>query len=266
MVQQKIAEFISTWLTQKLHESGCKGLVVGVSGGVDSALTSTLCALTGQPVRAYSMPIHQKESEVDRAQAHLAWLSANYPNVTADVLDLTQAFDAFKSGLTAVEPDELALANTRSRLRMAALYAASGTYRMLVCGTGNRVEDFGIGFFTKYGDGGVDVSPIAGLMKTEVYQLAAHLGVCDKILQASPTDGLWEDGRSDEEQIGATYAEIEWAMLYDVSESSAPLSERQQEVLQLYNRFNQNNSHKLSPVPICIIPEELKPLISETES
>ena len=233
-----------------------EGLVIGVSGGIDSAFTSTLCALTGKPVRALALPIHQSTAEVSRADTHLAWLTQTHRQVQADTIDLSDSFDTFKQALPESAQDPRALANTRSRLRMAALYAVAGAQRMLVCGTGNRVEDFGIGFFTKYGDGGVDISPIASLLKTEVYQLSRHLGVSRDILEAAPTDGLWEDGRLDEDQIGASYVEIEWAMEFDGDPGE--LNERQTEVLELYRQLNRQNAHKTQPIPVCAIPDPLR--------
>ena len=257
MQTEKIVDHIVAWIDTRFQDaSTLSGLVVGVSGGIDSALTSTLCALTGKPVRAFTLPIHQRAAEVKRAEKHLAWLTDKHPNVQAGNIDLTETFEQLKQALPEDSRGDLALANSRSRLRMVALYAVSSTHRMLVCGTGNRVEDFGIGFFTKYGDGGVDISPIAGLMKTEVYRLAEHLGVGEDILSAPPTDGLWADGRNDEEQIGATYKELEWAMEFDGD--VAALQDRQAEVYHLYNHLNTINAHKMHPIPVCHIPADLR--------
>ena len=233
------------------------GFVVGVSGGIDSALTSTLCALTGRKTLLLEMPIHQAASQVSRAQEHIAWLKAKYANVMDERVDLTPTSDLFMQSMVHRASDEhnqhLAMANTRSRLRMTTLYYHAGVHRLLVVGTGNKVEDFGVGFYTKYGDGGVDLSPIADLMKTEVYELAAHLGVAQSIQLAAPTDGLWGDDRSDEDQIGASYPELEWAMRYleQPTASNEILSERQKEVLAIYTRMHKANRHKMEAIPVC---------------
>ncbi|MFM9004178.1 MAG: NAD(+) synthase, partial [Flavobacteriales bacterium] len=209
------------------------------------------------------MPIHQAASQVSRAQEHITWLKNNYPQVTDARVDLTPAYDSFMQSMAHQASDEhtqhLTMANTRARLRMTTLYYHAGVHRLLVAGTGNKVEDFGVGFFTKYGDGGVDISPIADLMKTEVYELAAHLGVAQSILLAAPTDGLWGDDRSDEDQIGASYPELEWAMRYleQPSTNQEILSERQQEVLAIYTRMHKANQHKMLPIPVCEIGDRL---------
>lgn len=196
-----------------------RGYVVWVSGGVDSAVVSTLAAKTGLPVYVVEMPIHQSAAEVSRAQEHIAWLRAHYPNVLEWREDLTQVYDLMAEKISHVAATlewvgdtKLALANTRSRLRMVALYAMAGAYGLLVAGTGNKVEDYGIGFFTKYGDGWVDVSPIGNLYKSEVRALGRHMWVQPSLIEAVPTDGLHTDGATDEDQIGATYDELEWAM------------------------------------------------------
>lgn len=231
--------------------------MVGISGGIDSAVTSSLCARTGLRVLAVNMPIYQHSAEYNRSQEHIAWLEKNYPNVQGVVIDLTNAFDGLVNVLPqSVQDDALSLANTRSRLRMATLYAVGQNNRLLVAGTGNKVEDFGIGFFTKYGDGGVDLSPIADLMKSEVYALGRYFGVVDSILSAPPTDGLWTDGRNDQDQIGATYDELEWAMMFAGDESIVSL--RQREVLAIYRKFNAINKHKMVPIPVCVIPDGLR--------
>lgn len=233
------------------------GFVVGISGGIDSALTSTLCARTGKKVIVVNMPIRQTSAEYQRALEHIAELEAKYSNVSGLEIDLTPTFTQIERDLPEnVVKNHLAMANTRARLRMTTLYAVGQANKLLVAGTGNKIEDFGIGFFTKYGDGGVDLSPIADLTKTEVKALAQKLGVVDSILAAKPTDGLWADGRSDEDQIGATYPELEWAM--DFTGNEPPLSERQKEVLSIYRRLNKINKHKMVPIPVCVIPSELK--------
>lgn len=257
MKKKETIEHITQWLSEYSKRSNTKGFIIGISGGIDSALTSTLCARTGKTLICLTMPIHQKSDEVSRAHDHITWLKSNYQDVHHIEVDLTQTFD----DMTRAFPDDtannfLAMANTRARLRMTTLYAIGQANGCLVAGTGNKVEDFGVGFFTKYGDGGVDLSPIADLMKSEVYDLARELGVIDDILNARPTDGLWEDGRTDEDQIGASYDELEWAMTYQGNGQS--LSERQIEVLDIYNGYHSRNKHKMVPIPVCIIPEALK--------
>jgi len=236
---------ISSWLSKYLTNSNLECFVIGISGGIDSALTSTLCAQTGKKTIVVSMPIHQQLDQLSRAHNHIEWLKNKYPNVESYEFDLTNTFETFKS-LFSLE-NKLALANSRSRLRMVTLYQIAGMYGGLVVGTGNKVEDFGIGFFTKYGDGGVDISPIADLTKTEVRQMSRELGIIEEILLAKPTDGLWEDDRSDEDQIGATYEELEWAMEFEDNESK--LSPRELEVLNIYRKFNSQNKHKMEIIP-----------------
>lgn len=235
---------ISQWLDNYLYKNNLKCFIIGISGGIDSALTSTLCAETKLPTIVVSMPIYQASDQLNRAHNHINWLKSKYPNVQSFEYDLTQTFETFKS-LFKVE-DKLALANSRSRLRMVTLYQIATTNKGIVVGTGNKVEDFGVGFFTKYGDGGVDISPIANLTKTEVRQMARELEIIEEILIAKPTDGLWEDNRTDEEQIGASYEELEWAMEY----KEGKLTERQSEVLNIYKKFNNQNQHKMNPIPV----------------
>lgn len=252
-----LRNFIVGWLNDYLSGTPLKGFVVGVSGGVDSALTSTLCALTRQKVILLNMPIRQTSGEFERAKKQIESLENRYDNVSGLEIDLSTSFAQLEKDLPAhTVDDNLAMANTRARLRMLTLYAVGQSNGLLVAGTGNKVEDFGVGFFTKYGDGGVDISPIADLMKSEVFALAKHVGVIDVILQAKPTDGLWEDSRNDEEQIGATYDELEWAMTFDGDESQ--LTERQKEVIGIYNSFHRANLHKMKPIPVCTIPEKIK--------
>lgn len=252
-------DHITNWLDSYVEKSGTKGFVIGVSGGIDSAVTSTLGARTGRPLLCVEMPIHQAPNQVTRAQNHIDFLKRNFPNAGSVDVPLTDVFDSLVKVLPP-ESDEgnrdMALVNTRARLRMTTLYYFAAHYNYLVLGTGNKVEDFGIGFYTKYGDGGVDLSPIADLVKTEVYALGRELGVNDEILQAAPTDGLWGDDRTDEDQIGASYPELEWAM--DFSGDEAGLSDRQQEVLAIYRRLNRANKHKMEPIPVCMIPDQLK--------
>ncbi|MBU1341514.1 MAG: NAD(+) synthase [Proteobacteria bacterium] len=258
MNDHKIIDHIVKWLDAYLVKTGLQGFVIGVSGGIDSAVTSTLCARTGKLVLAVNMPIYQAKDQVSRSSAHIAWLEKNFENASGIDVELSPVFDQIKKSFPQQIQDGLTMANTRSRLRMLTLYAFASSHKMLVAGTGNKVEDFGVGFYTKYGDGGVDLSPIADLMKTQVYALGKNLGIIEEILTAAPTDGLWEDNRTDESQIGATYAELEWAMQYLESGPKNPLSKRQKKVLSIYNDFHAANKHKMDPIPICRIPTELK--------
>lgn len=239
-----------------------KGFVVGVSGGVDSALTSTLCAHTDKSVICLNMPILQHKDQHDLANEHIEWLKNKFSNVSSHEVNLTDTFLKLKEIFPKeIQDDAHALANTRSRLRMSALYAFSAHHRMLVAGTGNKVEDFGVGFFTKYGDGGVDLNPIADLMKSEVRALAEELGVSSSIIKAAPVDGLWEDNRTDEQQIGATYDEMEWAMKQLSKKAKGKrqkVTAREQRVLEIFQRFNKMNLHKMKPIPVCIVPEKLR--------
>jgi len=237
---------ISNWLLEYLDNSGLECFIIGISGGVDSALTSTLCAQTGKKTIVVSMPIHQAQDQLERAHDHIEWLIRNYDNVKGYEYDLTTTFETFKSLFG--EENKLALANSRSRLRMVTLYQVATTHKGLVVGTGNKVEDYGVGFFTKYGDGGIDISPIADLTKTEVREMAKELGVIKDILEARPTDGLWEDNRTDEDQIGASYEELEYIM--DYQGNIDDLSERLKEVHYIYKKFNTQNQHKMVPVPV----------------
>jgi NAD+ synthase len=259
MQTQAVIDHIVKWLTRYCDQSGMNGFVVGVSGGIDSALTSTLCAMSGYPVNALNMPIHQDPDQVSRSANHIQWLQDRYDNVKGVTVNLTSSFISLKGSLPDAIQDDLTLANTRSRLRMLTLYAFSTHHRMLVAGTGNKVEDFGVGFYTKYGDGGVDLSPIADLMKSEVYRLAKAIGIIDEIIQAPPTDGLWSDNRSDESQIGASYDELEWAMAFvDGRGDEQSLEPRQREVLAIFKKFNHVNRHKMLPIPVCLIPGAIK--------
>lgn len=262
MKTQAIINHIVKWLKDYAEKNHQKGFVVGVSGGIDSALTSTLCAETGLPLLCLEMPIHQSESQVSRALNHIKWLQKKYDNVELVQVNLTPVFDNLLEALPKVDSEEerlMSLANTRARLRMTSLYYFAALQGYLVAGTGNKVEDFGVGFYTKYGDGGVDLSPIADLLKTEVYQLAAFLGINKDILDAPPTDGLWGDSRTDEDQIGASYPELEWAMqMQDDGKTSADFKGRQKEVFAIFLDYNTKNQHKMQPIPVCEIPEELK--------
>lgn len=254
---QEIGKYITQWLENYRTTAQAKGFVIGISGGIDSAVTSTLCALTGAPTFCLTMPIRQTKAEFDRANEHMQQLKQRFANVHTQTIDLSASFEALEKALPLhSDTHPLAMANTRSRLRMTTLYAVAQANGCLVAGTGNKVEDFGVGFYTKYGDGGVDISPIADLMKTEVFALAKELQIVASIQNAAPTDGLWEDGRTDEDQIGATYPELEWAMRFDGDTSW--LTPRQQEVLDIYARFHRANSHKMQPIPVCQIPAALK--------
>lgn len=258
MKKKEIINHIVNWLKEYSAKSGTNGFVIGISGGIDSALTSTLCALTGKPVVVVKMPIRQHQAEIDRSLEHLVWLKKNFTNVNAEVLNLTPIFEKIEEEFPQKVQDFLTMANTRSRLRMLTLYAYASHYRMLVVGTGNKIEDFGVGFFTKYGDGGVDISPIADLMKSEVYALAKELGIVNSILQARPTDGLFADGRTDEDQIGATYDELEWAMrALENNTNENSFSAREKEVMNIYKDRHCANLHKMEAIPVCKIPRDL---------
>jgi len=257
-----LAQHIVDWLSAYRQNARSEGFVVGISGGIDSALTSTLCALTGAPTICITMPIKQTKAEFDRAGEHMQDLKMRFANVSTQTIDLTPSFETLEKALPLDSLSHpLAMANTRARLRMATLYAVAQANYCLVAGTGNKVEDFGVGFYTKYGDGGVDISPIADLFKTEVFALSKALGIVDSIQTAAPTDGLWEDGRSDEDQIGASYPELEWAMQFDGD--TTVLNARQQEVLSIYNKYHKANLHKMQPIPVCKVPDQLKALLSK---
>ncbi len=256
MQTEKTIDFIVSWLKNYGQQSGLNGFVVGISGGIDSAVTSVLCARTGMEVLLLNMPIYQAASQYSRACAHIQQVKRAWPNVSEQQITLDPVFDQIRQTFPGDIQDGLTMANTRSRLRMLTLYAFASHHRLLVAGTGNKVEDFGVGFFTKYGDGGVDISPLADLMKSQVYALGETLGIIKDIMQAPPTDGLFEDSRTDESQIGASYPELEWAMTFKGDDSL--LNDRQKKVLQIYRRFNAVNRHKMEPVPVCIIPDELK--------
>ena len=229
---------IVSWLKEYTEQFNIKSLVIGVSGGIDSAVSSTLSAKTGLPVYAIGMPIHQKEEQETLSDVHLQWLQSNFDNVTVKKFDMTEVFETFKSSMGELGTDTHALANTRSRIRMVTLYQVATSVGGIVVGTGNKVEDYGVGFYTKYGDGGVDIAPIADLYKTEVWELGRHFGVDQRIIDASPTDGLWDDGRTDEDQLGASYTELEEAM----ETGSGP-------GLETLIKFSKLNQHKMNPIP-----------------
>ena len=234
----KLKSDISDWMADYMKSSGMNVFVVGVSGGIDSAVVSTLAAETKYNIFALGMPIHQNPEQESLSDAHLKWLSEKYINVEAVKINLTNTFETFRYDLERHATDDHALANTRSRLRMVTLYQFAGQYKGIVVGTGNKVEDYGVGFYTKYGDGGVDIAPIADLYKTEVWELGKHLGVDSRIIEATPTDGLWNDGRSDEDQLGTTYVALEEAM-----ESGTGAA------VKILETFNDMNSHKMNPIP-----------------
>lgn len=258
----KVAEHIIKWLKDYATNAKVSGFVVGISGGIDSAVTSTLCAETGLTTLCVELPIHQATSQVNRANEHIKQLKERFKNVSETEVNLTSTFEDFKTvvpQITSSPKVNLALANTRARLRMTTLYYFAGLHGLLVAGTGNKVEDFGVGFFTKYGDGGVDLSPIANLVKSEVYKLAEYLEVPTSIQKAQPTDGLFGDSRTDEDQIGASYDELEWAMdMQEKGKISTDFTGRKLEVYKIYTRLNRINQHKMIPIPVCEIPKDLK--------
>ena len=260
MQTQAVIEHIVNWMKEYAERARVKGFVVGVSGGIDSAVVSVLAAKTGLDVLLLEMPIRQKADQVNRAQAHMADLQNRFTNVRGLSVDLTPTFEQFEQTVagdgSAEELRQLALANSRSRLRMLTLYYYGQTNGLLVAGTGNKVEDFGVGFFTKYGDGGVDISPIADLLKSQIYKLAKELAVIQSIQEAVPTDGLWDGERTDEQQMGASYPELEWAMGVADSHTPADFEGRQREVLEIYLRLNRAMQHKVQPIPVCHIPQE----------
>jgi NAD+ synthase len=259
----KVSDFIIKWLDDYAESAGVDAFVVGVSGGIDSAVTATLCAKTERPTFIVNLPIHQSESEVERSDELIAKLIEDYRNVETLNVSLTDVYESLNSSLPSASDlsGGLAMVNARARLRMTALYAIAAFRNGLVVGTGNKVEDFGVGFYTKYGDGGVDISPIADLMKSEVYLIAEHLGVPESIQIAAPTDGLWGDDRNDEDQIGASYPELEIAMNQAKEFNSgigspSDLKGREAEVYEIYSKLNKANQHKMTPIPVCIIPRD----------
>ena len=260
---EKVAQHITQWLKSYATNAKTHGFVVGVSGGIDSAVTSTLCAMTGLPTLCLEMPIHQAKDQSSRAHKHVQHLVHKYPKTSGLKVDLSAAFDQFTHCVVqdqGHDRNDLSLANARARLRMTTLYYYAGIHQYLVAGTGNKVEDFGVGFYTKYGDGGVDLSPIADLVKSEVFALGRYLGITQEILEAPPTDGLYHDSKTDEEQLGATYDELEWAMKLSAEgdHATAQFSPRQAEVFSIYQKLNRVNQHKMMPIPVCIIPIDLR--------
>jgi NAD+ synthase len=255
---KKLANEIVTWLEDYAEKSGRKSWVVGVSGGVDSGLVSTLCAMTGLPTHCVILPCQSKPEHSEAGEAHISWLQSNFKTINRHLIDLTSTFNAFMRTLPPdVGNNELAFANAKSRLRMIALYQVATVYGGLVVGTGNKIEDFTIFFYTKYGDGAVDISPIANLTKTEVRQMCRELNVIPEISEAVPTDGLWEDGRTDEQAIGASYEELEWVVSFLELTGGYPTQEtidghmtpRQREILNVYNKWHNAGKHKSLPIP-----------------
>jgi NAD+ synthase len=250
----QLANDISTWIRDYVSRTNLSGLVVGISGGIDSAVVSTLCARSGLATTVLSMPIRQHPGQDHLSREHGRWLLANYPDQVAHrVIDLENTFTQFEQATGQFGfKNMLGLANSRSRLRMMCLYQTAQSLNSLVVGTGNRVEDFGVGFFTKYGDGGVDISPIGDLNKTEVWDIGRALGIHKDIIDAAPTDGLWDDGRTDQDQLGGlTYPELEHAM--DLDESGVPeytLNDEDQILVQRYQRIRGPNLHKMLPIPV----------------
>ena len=249
---KNVANEIVAWLKHYAETNGRKSWVVGVSGGVDSALVSTLCAMTGLPTHCVILPCQSKPEHSAMGLKHIEWLEGQFRNtVHLHRIDLTRVFEAFR-GETQGYENPLAYANAKSRLRMIALYQIATVESGLVVGTGNKVEDFGVKFFTKYGDGGVDISPIGDLLKSEVRQMCRELGVLPELSEAVPTDGLWDDTRTDETQLGATYDELEWAM--DILTNGFPpvlnmYTERQREVLSTFQKWSNAGMHKMLPIP-----------------
>ncbi len=260
MKTSKTIDYIVSWIKNYKEVNGVNGFVVGVSGGIDSALTSTLCAMTGINTLCLNMPIRQKEEQYNRANNHINWLKNKFKNVNSIDIDLTKVFNEFKSTVeNNSSENNLALANSRSRIRMTTLYYYAGINNSIVVGTGNKVEDFGIGFYTKYGDGGVDISPIADLMKSEVFKISKALQINDEIIDAKPTDGLWDDDRSDEDQIGATYNDLE--LIMNILENGVDPDEIAEDLkgkYDIYIKHHMANKHKMIGIPICKIPKELK--------
>ncbi len=237
--------YISNWIKNYVEKmpSRAKSLIIGISGGIDSSVSSTLSAMTGLKTIIVSMPIKQKSSQHDLSLKHQEWLIKNFKNVEAHVVNLDKLFEIFKFSLTKFD-NERGMVNSRARLRMATLYQVAAANEGIVVGTGNKIEDFGVGFYTKYGDGGVDISPIADCNKTEVWELGRELGVLEEIINAAPTDGLWDDGRTDEGQIGLSYKDLEEAMI----NPNSPNREK-------YEKIRKLNLHKMYPIPVCKIPK-----------
>ena len=244
MTPSEKVKYISNWIKTYVDKmpSKAQSLVIGISGGIDSSVSSTLSAMTGLKTIVLSMPIKQKENQHDLSLKHQEWLIKNFKNVEAHTISLDKLFQSFSSTLNKFD-NEHGFANSRARLRMTTLYQVAAANKGIVVGTGNKVEDFGVGFYTKYGDGGVDISPIADCNKTEVWELGKELGILKEIIDAPPTDGLWDDGRTDEGQLGFNYSELEDAMINPDSPHKAK-----------YEKIRKQNLHKMDPIPVCKIP------------
>ena len=243
-VSKKVV-FIKDWILKYVNSMPSKAetLVIGISGGIDSSVTSTLCAMTGLKTIALTMPIKQKKDQNDLSLLHKKWLTDNFKNVETHLIELDNVFKNFENTLVNFN-NEHGMANSRARIRMTTLYQVAAANKGIVVGTGNKVEDFGVGFYTKYGDGGVDISPIADCTKTEVWELGKELKISNEIINASPTDGLWDDGRTDESQLGLKYKEVEDAM----NNPNSPNYEK-------YIKIRNLNLHKMEPIPVCKIPK-----------
>mgnify|MGYP001453741729 FL=1 len=238
---EKRAKIITNWINDYCENTSFlpKSLIVGISGGIDSSVVSTLCALTNRRTIVLSMPIKQIKSQHDLSIEHGKWLQNKFKNVEHKILELEKLFNNFEETLIGFN-NEHGFANSRARLRMATLYQAAAANSGIVVGTGNKVEDFGVGFYTKYGDGGVDISPIADCNKSQVWELGKHLGINQKIIEAEPTDGLWNDGRNDTDQLGMSYSELEKAMENENDPN-----------YQKYLKIRKSNLHKMEPIPVC---------------
>jgi NAD+ synthase len=244
MSPEKKVKFISSWIKNYVDQmpNKAQSLVIGISGGIDSSVSSTLSAMTGLKTIVLTMPIKQKENQHDLSLKHQEWLTKKFKNVEAHTISLDKLFETFSTTLNKFD-NEHGYANSRARLRMTTLYQVAAANKGIVVGTGNKVEDFGVGFYTKYGDGGVDISPIADCNKTEVWELGKELGILKEIIDAPPTDGLWDDGRTDEGQLGFSYSELEDAM----SNPNSPHKDQ-------YEKIRNQNLHKMEPIPVCKIP------------
>ena len=245
--------FIKDWILNYVNSMPKKAdsLVIGISGGIDSSVSSTLSAMTGLKTIVLSMPIKQKTAQHDLSLKHQEWLKQNFKNVEGITVELDSLFSTFESTLKDFSSLH-GMANSRARLRMTTLYQVAAANNGIVVGTGNKVEDFGVGFYTKYGDGGVDISPIADCNKTEVWELGKELKILKEIIDAPPTDGLWDDGRTDEDQLGISYDDLEWAMKFKESKNSQSiiLNDKQKKILDIYNTHRQNNIHKMKSIPV----------------
>jgi NAD+ synthase len=251
----KLEDRIVKWISDYcICHPSIKSLVVGISGGIDSSVVSTLCALTGMPTYVVGMPINQLENQESLSDAHGEWLSKKFSNVTFLKTDMSSVYDSFLQTISNdigenFATNKLAQANTRSRIRMVTLYQIATSVNGIVVGTGNKVEDYGVGFYTKYGDGGIDIAPIADLYKTEVWMLGEHLGVDERIISAPPTDGLWDDGRTDQDQIGVSYEMLEWVMEKGIFEDPLYLDEQKIYAINMYEKFHTQNKHKMVEIP-----------------